>query len=121
MTKISKTKINKRTKRKKNPEIVETIQIAKKNNLLELAKELSKPKRLYKKVNLNELNQIKENKILIIGKVLGFGHLAEKKEIVALNFSESAKEKLKKAHCEIKTIKQEIEKNKTFDGFKILK
>ena len=42
-------------------------------------------------------------------------------KVVALNFSEKAKEKLKKAGCEVRTIMEEIEKNKEAKGVKILK
>ena len=40
--------------------------------------------------------------------------------IVALNFSQEAKEKLKKAGCEMSLIKDEIEKNKNAEDVKIL-
>jgi len=118
--KISKTKISKRVKRKTNFELVETIELAKKNNLLELAKKLSGPTRLQKKINLNDLNKIKEDKIIVIGKVLGKGNIERKISIFALSFSDSALKKLKKKACEIRTIKQEIEKNKKLKGVKII-
>ena len=117
---ISKTKISKRQKRKTNPELVETIELAKKNNLLDLAKRLSGPTRLQSKVNLEDLNKLKENKIIVAGKVLGNGQIERKISVSALGFSKSAMEKLKKKACETKTIKQEIEKNKKLEGVKIL-
>jgi len=113
---ISKTKISKRIKKKTNPELVETIKLAKKNNLLVLAKKLSIPRKLQAKMNLDQLNNLKRNKIIVVGKVLGKGEIEKKIEVAALSFSESAKEKLKKKGCEIKTIKQEIEKNPTMKG-----
>jgi len=118
--KISKTKISKKAKRKTNPGLVETINLAKKNNLLELANRLSGPTRLQKRINLEDLNKIKEDKILVAGKVLGKGDIEKKISISALSFSESALEKLKKKACNIKTIKQEIEKNKKLEGVKII-
>ena len=117
---ISKTKISKRIQKKTNPEVVETIELAKKNNLLEIAKRLSSPKSNYSNLNLEELNQLKENKVLVLGKILGNGEIEKKMKIIALGFSESAKEKLKKAGCEIKTIKQEIETNPKLEGVKII-
>ncbi len=117
---ISKTKINSRMKRKRNPELVKTIFLAKKNNLLELAQKLSGPTRKQSSVNLNQLNEIKEEKIIVVGRVLGGGEIKRKISISALGFSEQAKEKLKKTGCEIKTIKQEIEKNPKLSGVKIL-
>jgi len=117
---ISKTKIQRKTQKKKNPELVRTILIAKKNNHLKLANKLSGPTRLLLRVNLNDLNEIKENSILVPGKVLGEGDIEKKITISALGFSEQAKEKLKKAGCEIKTIRQEIEKNPKLTGVKII-
>jgi len=117
---ISKTQISKRTEKKKNPEIVETIMLAKKNDLLDLGKKLSAPKSQYKTINLNELNDVKEDKVLVVGKVLSLGEIEAKKSVSALGFSESAKEKLKKAGCDIKTIKKELEDNPKLEGVKVL-
>jgi len=117
---ISKTKISKRAKKKTNLELVKTIELAKKNDLLDLAKKLSGPTRKQKKINLDELDKLKENKIIVVGKVLGNGNIKGKKEISALSFSEQAKEKLKKAGCDIKTIKQKIEKDKKLEGVKVI-
>ena len=111
--------MTKRTSRKRNPEIVETIELAKKNNLLELAKKLSSSKKNYKNINLDELNKIKESHIAVVGKVLGQGILEKKKTIAALGFSKQAQEKLLKMKCEIKTIKQEIKDSK-LKGVKII-
>jgi len=116
---ISKTQINKRIKKKINPEIVETINLAKKNNLLELAKKLSGPSRLYKNINLDELDKLKDDKILVVGKVLGSGEVSRKIKISALAFSEQARGKLKKAGCEISKIKDEI-KSKKINEFKVV-
>ncbi len=117
---ISKTQIDKKMKRKTNPNLVETIFIAKKNNLLDLAKELAKPTKQQIKINLNKLNELKENNIMVVGKVLGEGNIEKKIKISALSFSESAKEKLKKASCEIKTIQKEIKDNVKLKGVKII-
>jgi len=88
--------------------------------LLDLAKRLSGPTRLQSRVNLEDLNNLKEDKMLVVGKVLGTGQINRKISIAALSFSESAQEKLRKKGCEIKTIKQEIEKNKKLEGVKII-
>ncbi len=119
--KISKTQISKRIKRKTNPELVETIELAKKNNLLDLAKKLSGPTRKQVKINLENLNKSKESKFLVVGKVLSKGEINKKIKVAALGFSEQAKEKLKKADCKMLTIKQAIEKNPKLDDVKILK
>ncbi len=117
---ISKTQINKRILNKRNPEIVETIEIAKKKGVLEIARVLSGPKRLYKKVNLSELEGVKSDKVLVLGKVLGQGEINKKMSVVALGFSEQAKEKLKKAGCDVELIKDELKNNPKIEGVEIL-
>ena len=96
------------------------IDCTKKNNLLELAKELAKPTKQQIKINLNKLNKLKEDNIMVVGKVLGEGNIEKKIKISALSFSKSAKEKLKKAGCEIKTIQKEIKENIKLKGVKII-
>ena len=117
---ISKTQISKRAKNKRNPEIFETISLAKKNNLLELAKKLSVPSRRYKSINLDDLNKINSNKIIIVGRVLGSGEIDKKLSVAALGFSEKALEKLRKSGCEIKKIIEEIKDNKKLEGVEIV-
>lgn len=117
---ISKTQINKRLEKKRNPELREIIKLAKAKSLLELGKKLTGPTRQQKKINVGELNEIDEKSIIVVGKVLGEGEVNKKMTIAALGFSEQAKEKLKGAGCEIRTIKQEIEKNPELKGVKII-
>ena len=120
-TEISKTKINKRTKKKTNSELVETIMLAKKHNL-EIAKLISIPTRRRIKKNLEEIDkEAKENETIIVpGKVLGNGNISKKIKIIALNFSSSAEEKLKKAKIQATTIIEELKKTKKIEG-RILK
>lgn len=117
---ISKTKISKRMNKKTNPELVKTIYLAKKNNNLELASILSRSTRQEIKKNLTDLNNTKEKIIMVPGKVLGSGDIKKKITISAFSFSEQAKEKLKKAGCEIKTIKKEIETNPELKDVELL-
>jgi ribosomal protein L18E len=58
--------------------------------------------------------------VIVVGRVLGLGDIKKKISISALGFSTQAKEKLKKAGCETKKIKEEIEKNPKLGGVKIL-
>jgi large subunit ribosomal protein L18e len=120
--KISKTEISKKTKKKTNSVLVETINLAKKNNLLELAKKLTRPTRMQAKINLEELGkEVKDGeKIIIPGKILGNGNIDKKITVIALAFSAGAKEKLKKAGCETKFLIKEIEENKTLKGIRII-
>lgn len=117
---ISNTFIKQRERRKTNPALVETIEITRKKGLLELAKRLSGPTRKQTKINIGELGRLKEKNILVVGKVLGEGEINQKINVAALSFSKQAEKKLKKAGCEIKTIKQEIEKNHKLEGVKVI-
>jgi len=120
----SKSKIEQQLQKKRNPELVETIILAKKNpEWLEIASILSGATRKQYALNLNEIeNKSKEGEIIVIpGKVLSLGEINKKLTVIALGFSKKAKEKLLKANCEVKILKDEIKKNKDAKGVKILK
>jgi large subunit ribosomal protein L18e len=120
----SKTKIQKQVSRKKNLELVETIILAKKHpKWLEIAGALSGSTRTRIQINLDKIDKnSKAGEIIVIpGKVLSMGEITKKIKVVAFNFSENAKEKLKNAGCEVISIKDEIQKNKDAKGVKILK
>ena len=118
----SKTKITKQLVNKTNPELVETIILAKKNpKWLGIAAILSSPRRKRRNPNLNELNSLKSDIVVVCGKILSDGEISKKMKVSALSFSQKAKEKLLKAGCEINTIKDEIQKNKDAKGVFILK
>src|SRR3989339_798094 len=103
---ISKTQINKRLEKKRNPELREIITLAKAKSLLELGKKLTGPTKKQSSINVGELNEIEEKNIIVVGRVLGQGEIDKKITVAALGFSEQAREKLAKAGCEIRTIKQ---------------
>ena len=120
----SKTKIEKQLKKKTNSVLVETIILAKKNKSWNgVAGILSSPRRLKLEINLDEINkEAKGNEIIIVpGKVLSIGEINKKFKVVALAFSEKAKEKLNKAGCETSYIINEIKKNPDAKGVKILR
>ena len=58
---------------------------------------------------------------MVPGKVLSQGEISKKIKVVALSFSEKAKEKLLKANCEILSILEEIKKNPDAKRIKILR
>ena len=119
----TKSKIDKQLKRKTSDELVKTIVAAKKNKpWIKVAEILSGPREKRINLNLEEMNEkIGDNKkILVIGKVLSQGEINKKVKIVALNFSERAKEKLLKTGCEVLTILEEIKSNPKAEGIKIL-
>lgn len=124
----SKTKISEQARRKLSPGIVGTILTAKKNKKwLEVAGVLSGPRRKKVALNLDEIEKaldegkVKEEVIVIPGKVLGEGELKKKARIVALSFSKQAAEKLKDKKIDFLTINEEIKNNPEAKGVKVLR
>lgn len=120
----SKTLIDKQLKRKTNSDLVETIIACKKHkNWVEVASIISGPRRKQIHINLEELDKkLKEgDKIVIPGKVLSLGEINKKINVIALSFSEKAKEKLLKSKCKALSILEEIKKNPEAKGITILK
>ncbi|MBU2612694.1 MAG: uL15 family ribosomal protein [Nanoarchaeota archaeon] len=118
----SKTKVERQLKNKNNPELVETIVLAKKNpKWVEVASLLTGSRKKRRNVNLDELEGIPSQNVVVCGKVLSDGEISKKLKVVALSFSQKAKEKLLKAGCEVSTIMEEIKKNKDALGVVVLK
>ncbi len=120
----TKTKIENQLIKKKNPELVATIILAKKNKKwLELASILSGPTRKQYSINLDEIEkQSKAGDIIVVpGKVLSVGEVKKKIRVAAINFSETAREKLLKSNCEVRLLKDEIKDNKDAKAVKIIK
>ena len=120
----SKSLIEKQLQKKNNKELVETIIAGKKNKgWLEVAMVLAGPRRNRANVNLEKINKEAQEgeTIVVLGKVLSQGEIEKKIKIVALSFSEKAKEKLLNAKCEVSSILEEIKKNPTSKNIKILK
>lgn len=119
----SKTLIGKQVVRKNNPEIVETILAAKKKKeWLDVARVLSGPRSNYMNLNLHEINsKVKEGENVVVpGKILSQGEIDKKIKIIALGFSETAKEKLKKSGSKTELILNELKSNPDAKGLKIL-
>ena len=120
----SKKLIEEQLQRKTNPELVKTIIAAKKKkNWLEVAAVLSSPRTKKIVMNLDKINdEAEEGEIVVIpGKVLSQGELNKKIKVVALSFSEKAKEKISKAKGETLTILEEIKKNPDAKNVRFLK
>lgn len=120
----SKTTIDRQARRKTNPLLFETIIAAKKNtHWNELADLLSRPRRKRVEMNLSEIeNEAKDGETIVVpGKVLSQGELDKKIKLVAFAFSQGAREKLAKKKIEMLTIEEEIKKNPSAKGIKILK
>ena len=118
-TKVNKTKIEKRMKKKMDSSLVETIIKLKKTNPV-VAKELAKPKRRWPAVNLKELAMV-EGDVLIAGKVLSAGELDKSKRVVAWSASEKAMSKIKEAKASFVSIIEEMKKNPELNGLNIVK
>ena len=84
---------------------------------------LSGPRRKKLNLNLKEINEGagRGKTILVPGKVLSLGELDKKMKIVALAFSEKAKEKILKSGSEALSILEEIKKNPEAKNIEILK
>lgn len=120
----SKTKIEKQALKKRNPEMVETIRAAKKKEKwLKVAGILSGPRRKMPNLNLTEIDKdSKEGDTVVVpGKVLSQGEINKKIKVVALGFSEKAREKLMKSKSDPTTILEEIKKNPDAKGVKMLR
>lgn len=121
----SKTLIEKQLQRKTNSVLVETIIAAKKKDAWnEVAELLSGSRRKRVNINLNELNgfEASDKDILVVpGKVLSEGNIDKKVKIVALGYSERAKEKLLKSGCKVSSILEEIKSNPTGKDIKVLR
>ncbi len=118
------TKINKQLQKKTNPELVKTILACKnKEKWGEIGKILSGSVKKRFCLNLEEINNLfkEDEQIVIPGKVLSQGALNRKIKIIALGFSEKAREKLLKSGNKISSIYAEIKANPEAKGLKILK
>jgi large subunit ribosomal protein L18e len=119
----TKTKIDKQIQKKSNKELVETIIAAKKKDKwLKVARILSGPRRKAISLNLEEINENSKDgeTIIVPGKVLSQGEMDKKIKIVALSFSEKAKEKLLKSKIPSSSIIEEIKKNPDIKRGRIL-
>lgn len=104
----------------KNTQLQQTIEelkeSSKKNKApiwARVAKDLSKPTRSRRTVNLTKIEKYTKDgeSIIVPGKVLGTGIIAKKATVVAYQFSETAAKKIAAAGGSIKTISEELKKN----------
>ncbi|HEB46849.1 MAG TPA: 50S ribosomal protein L18e [Candidatus Pacearchaeota archaeon] len=119
----SKTKIEKQMQKKNSRELVETIIACKKKiKWLEVAGILSGPRRKSLNLNLGEINEKSEegDTIVVPGKVLSQGEIDKKIKIIAMKFSEKAREKLLKSKTQVSSIVEEIKKNPEAKAIRIL-
>lgn len=119
----SNQKIEKQLRNKTNSKLVETIISAKKKKAWrKVAEVLSRSRKNRQNMNLSEINnKIKEGEnVVIVGKVLSQGELNKKVKIIAMNFSDKAKEKIEKKG-KFEYIINEIKSNPEGKDLKFLK
>lgn len=120
----SRTRIEKKAKRKTSLVLVETIRQSKKlDDWNEISDLIASPKRKYIIFNLSEINDFAKDgeNIVIPGKVLSQGEINKKIRVVALKFSERAMEKLLRSKISFSYIGDEIKKNPNAKDLKILR
>jgi large subunit ribosomal protein L18e len=96
-------------------ELIRILKKDKKPFWKRIAKDLAKPARSRREVNLKRINDnTKTGELIIVpGKVLGNGDLEHKLTIAALSFSKAALDKIGKANAKHMSIKELYEKGKT--------
>lgn len=115
--------------KKTNPRIISLISDLKTasresgvNIWREIARRLERPTRNYPEVNLSRINRYSgtDDTVLIPGKVLGAGSIEHKVTVVALNFSDSAMEKILDKGGSCLTIEELVRVNPGGSGIKIM-
>jgi large subunit ribosomal protein L18e len=87
-----------------------------------IAKDLEKPTRQRRIVNLSKINRyVKENETIVVpGKVLGAGALEKKVVVAAWDFSGQAKDMIKSANGSCMTIFELMKKNPKGEKIRIM-
>ena len=121
----SKTKIEKQSRKKGNPILVETLRAAKKTGneiWMRVAGVLSGPRRKKIAINLDNIEKATKegDSIVVPGKILSQGEISKKIAVIALAFSEKAKEKLLKTKSHAVSILDEIKKNPEAKGLRLI-
>jgi len=120
---ISKTALEKRKERKSNEEIIQLVNLLKKQPAplwKTVAKLITKPSRKQVAVNIEKINKMSKGDAVVIvpGKILSKGNLENNITIVALKFSEAARQKLAKK-ANLMSFPEFIKKQNDFKGIQI--
>ena len=114
--------------KKTNPQLLNLIEqlreasVAQKVNIWnDIAQRLEKPRKLYPQVNLEKIQKHVQEKetALVPGKVLGKGEI-QKMEIAAWAFSETARQKIKKAGGKCYSLPELLKKNPKGKNIRII-
>lgn len=115
--------------RKTNPRFIQLINdlktISRENGVniwRDIAKRLERPTRHYSEINLSRINRYTsaDETIIIPGKVLGAGNIGHKLTVAALNFSDSAVDKIIEKGGSCLTIEELARMNPGGSGIKIM-
>lgn len=114
---------------KTNPKLVELIGTLKEKSYQEdvaiwkdVAKRLERSNRRKAEVNISQINRYSspDETVLVPGKILGSGELNHKVNVVALNFSKRAEEKIAAAGGECLDISEILDKNPKGNKIRII-
>ncbi len=114
---------------KTNPKLVELIGTLKEKSYQEnvaiwkdVAKRLERSNRRKAEVNISQINRHSspDETVLVPGKILGSGELNHKVNVVALNFSKRAEEKIAAAGGECLDISEILDKNPKGNKIRII-
>ena len=102
--------------------LISSLKKMKKDLWRKVAEDLERPRRIRRLVNLSRISlYTQEGEIALVpGKVLGDGTLNKKIKVAALNFSSSAREKIKAAGGTALSIHELAEKNPEAKGVRII-
>ncbi|BAM69286.1 50S ribosomal protein L18e [Methanothermobacter sp. KEPCO-1] len=114
---------------KTNPNLIKLIRNLRKKSSQEgaaiwkdVARRLERPTRNRAAVNISKINRYTdENETVIVpGKVLGSGRLDHKVQVVALSFSQTARDKIEGAGGECLTLGKIVEENPAIKNIRII-
>jgi large subunit ribosomal protein L18e len=114
---------------KTNPKLVELIGTLKEKSYQEdvaiwkdVAKRLERSNRRKAEVNISQINRHSspDETVLVPGKILGSGELNHKVNVIALNFSKRAEEKIAAAGGECLDISEILDKNPKGNKIRII-
>ena len=120
----SKSRIERKAKRKTSPSLMEAIRESKKlENWNQVSDLISSPKRKSIILNLSQINEMSKDgeSVVVPGKVLSQGEIGKKIRLIALRFSKMAEEKLLKSKTEFSYIRDEIKKNPQAKNLRVLR
>ena len=120
----SKRKIEKQLDKKTNKKLVDTLIAVKKNDSWrKIIGEISGSRKNRVEVNIEKIEKFtKQGETIVIpGKVLSIGEINKKIRVVALGFSQNAIEKILKSKSDVVYIDEEIKKNPSAKGIRVLK